>query len=75
MTRPLARRVFVRSQDLSDYAGKVIRLRDDGTGPADNPFIGRAGFKPAIYTLGHRKPLVYSGAVLRLEPVGATTTR
>ena len=53
----------------------MIRLRDDGTVPADNPFIGRAGFKPAIYTLGHRKPLVYSGAVLRLEPVGATTTR
>jgi glucose/arabinose dehydrogenase len=45
---------IVRSQDPSDYAGKVIRLRDDGTIPPDNPFIGRAGFKPAIYTLGHR---------------------
>jgi len=44
----------VRSQDPSDYAGKVIRLRDDGSIPPDNPFVGRAGFKPAIYTLGHR---------------------
>ena len=37
----------VRSQDPSDYAGKVIRLRDDGTIPTDNPFVGRPGFKPA----------------------------
>lgn len=44
----------VRSQDPSDYAGKVLRLRDDGTIPPDNPFVGRPGFKPAIYTLGHR---------------------
>ena len=43
-----------RSQDPGDYAGKVVRLRDDGTIPNDNPFIGRAGYKPAIYTLGHR---------------------
>ena len=32
----------------------MIRLRDDGTVPPDNPFIGRSEFKPAIYTLGHR---------------------
>jgi glucose/arabinose dehydrogenase len=43
-----------RSQDPGDYAGKVVRLRDDGTIPADNPFTGRAGYRPAIYTLGHR---------------------
>ena len=43
-----------RAQDPNDYAGKVVRLHDDGTVPADNPFIGRAGYKPAIYTLGHR---------------------
>jgi glucose/arabinose dehydrogenase len=43
-----------RSQDPGDYAGKVVRLRDDGTIPGDNPFVGRAGYKPAIYTLGHR---------------------
>ena len=45
---------IVRSQDPDDYAGKVIRLRDDGTVPPDNPFIGKAGYKPAVYTLGHR---------------------
>lgn len=43
-----------RSQDPGDYAGKVVRLRDDGTVPGDNPFVGRPGYKPAIYTLGHR---------------------
>ena len=43
-----------RSQDPADYAGKTVRLRDDGTIPADNPFVGKAGYKPAIYTLGHR---------------------
>jgi glucose/arabinose dehydrogenase len=43
-----------RAQDPGDYAGKVIRLRDDGTIPADNPFIGRSGYLPGIYTLGHR---------------------
>ena len=43
-----------RAQDPNDYAGKVVRLRDDGTIPDDNPFIGRSGYKPAIYTLGHR---------------------
>ncbi|MDP9112811.1 MAG: PQQ-dependent sugar dehydrogenase [Acidobacteriota bacterium] len=41
---------------MSDY-GKVLRLRDDGTIPSDNPFVGRAGYKPEIYTLGHRDQL------------------
>jgi aldose sugar dehydrogenase len=43
-----------RSQDPGDYAGKVVRLRDDGSIPDDNPFVRRAGYKPAIFTLGHR---------------------
>jgi glucose/arabinose dehydrogenase len=43
-----------RAQDPYDYAGKILRLRDDGTVPNDNPFVGRAGHKPAVYTLGHR---------------------
>jgi glucose/arabinose dehydrogenase len=43
-----------RSQDPNDYAGKVVRLRDDGGIPEDNPFIHRAGLKPAIFTMGHR---------------------
>jgi glucose/arabinose dehydrogenase len=45
---------FKRAQDPGDYAGKVVRLRDDGSIPDDNPFIGRAGYKPAIFTMGHR---------------------
>ena len=43
-----------RAQDPNDYAGKVVRLRDDGSIPADDPFVRRAGYKPAIYTSGHR---------------------
>ncbi len=42
------------AQDPSAYAGKVLRLRDDGSVPDDNPFVGRAGYKPEIFSLGHR---------------------
>ena len=42
------------AQDLDNDAGKVLRLRDDGSIPADNPFVGRADAKPEIYTYGHR---------------------
>ena len=39
----------------SDTAyGKVIRVRDDGTVPPDNPFVGKAGARPEVYTVGHR---------------------
>lgn len=41
-------------QDPSQIAGKVLRLNDDGTVPADNPFVGKKGYRPEIYTLGHR---------------------
>ena len=43
-----------RSQNPNDYAGKTVRLRDDGSIPDDNPFVGRPGFKPGIFTSGHR---------------------
>jgi glucose/arabinose dehydrogenase len=43
-----------RAQRPDDYAGKVVRLRDDGSVPADNPFVRRRGYKPGIYTTGHR---------------------
>jgi glucose/arabinose dehydrogenase len=43
-----------RAQDPGDYAGKTVRLRDDGTVPKDDPFVGRAGYRPGIFTLGHR---------------------
>jgi glucose/arabinose dehydrogenase len=45
------------SQDLNTHGGKVLRLRDDGTVPPDNPFVGRANAKPEVYTLGHRNSL------------------
>jgi glucose/arabinose dehydrogenase len=45
------------SQDPRSFRGKVLRLRDDGTVPPDNPFVGRAGYRPEIYTMGHRNTL------------------
>jgi glucose/arabinose dehydrogenase len=44
----------MKAQDLSNHVGKTLRLRDDGTAPPDNPFVGRAGAKPEIFTYGHR---------------------
>jgi glucose/arabinose dehydrogenase len=44
-------------QDPNDLRGKVLRLRDDGTVPMDNPFVGRAGYRPEIFSLGHRTQL------------------
>jgi glucose/arabinose dehydrogenase len=46
-----------RAQDPNDLAGKVLRLKDDGTVPSDNPFVGRSGYRPEIFTMGHRNPL------------------
>jgi aldose sugar dehydrogenase len=46
-----------RAQDPNDLAGKVLRLRDDGSVPPDNPFVNRPGYRPEIYTLGHRNAL------------------
>ena len=45
------------AQDPGSHFGKIVRLRDDGTVPPDNPFVGRAGHKPEIYSLGHRNML------------------
>jgi aldose sugar dehydrogenase len=53
----------MRAQDLNDLSGKVLRLKDDGTVPPDNPFVNRAGARPEIYTYGHR-----NGLGLALEP-------
>jgi glucose/arabinose dehydrogenase len=43
-----------RAQKPDDHAGSVIRLHDDGRVPQDNPFVGKAGWKPEKYTLGNR---------------------
>ncbi|HEX5418642.1 MAG TPA: PQQ-dependent sugar dehydrogenase [Gammaproteobacteria bacterium] len=45
------------AQDPNSDAGKVLRLRDDGSVPDDNPFVGKPGYRPEIFTLGHRSPL------------------
>ena len=45
-----------RSQNTALHGGKILRLRDDGTAPKDNPFVGKEGFKPEIFTYGHRNP-------------------
>lgn len=41
-------------QDPNTLGGKVLRLRDDGSIPSDNPFAGKPGARPEVYTLGHR---------------------
>ena len=42
------------AQDLSNHHGVTLRLHDDGRVPEDNPFVGRAGALPEIYSYGHR---------------------
>lgn len=41
-------------QDLGSDIGKVMRVRDDGGIPPDNPFVHQAGANPQVYTYGHR---------------------
>jgi len=43
-----------RAQTLDSHIGKVVRIERDGKVPADNPFVGRAGAKPEIWSYGHR---------------------
>ena len=45
------------AQEVGKVGGKVLRLKDDGSIPGDNPFVGKAGAKPEVYTLGHRSSL------------------
>jgi glucose/arabinose dehydrogenase len=56
------------SQRLDNHQGKILRLNDDGTVPQDNPFVGRAGALPEIWSYGHRNPqgLAYDAATGRL---------
>ena len=48
---------LIRPQHTNDYAGKILRMRDDGTAPPDNPFAGRPGHKDRIFSMGHRNQL------------------
>jgi glucose/arabinose dehydrogenase len=50
-----------RAQDLGVHLGKVVRIRPEGGAPPDNPFIGRAGALPEIWSYGHRN---IQGAIL-----------
>jgi glucose/arabinose dehydrogenase len=51
------RQKFDPAQDMSTNLGKILRLNDDGSVPADNPFAAQGGVSAQIWTLGHRNPL------------------
>jgi glucose/arabinose dehydrogenase len=51
------RNIGKMAQEPGSHIGKIVRLKDDGSVPPDNPFVGKAGWLPEIYTLGHRNPL------------------
>ena len=42
------------AQNPGNHIGKVVRLTTEGRVPADNPFVGRAGTAPEVFSLGHR---------------------
>jgi aldose sugar dehydrogenase len=42
------------AQNLANHIGKVVRIRPDGSAPSDNPFVGRQGALPEIWSYGHR---------------------
>lgn len=51
------RQKFDPAQDLTTNLGKVLRLNEDGSVPADNPFADRGGVAAQVWSLGHRNPL------------------
>ncbi len=60
------RQKFTPSQDMQSNVGKIVRLNDDGSVPADNPFVDYyaqdafvddEGVYPEIWSIGHRNPL------------------
>ena len=42
------------AQQLDSHLGKILRVNPDGSAPKDNPFVGKEGAQPQIWTLGHR---------------------
>ncbi|RYZ61583.1 MAG: PQQ-dependent sugar dehydrogenase, partial [Proteobacteria bacterium] len=61
------------AQDPMNLNGKVLRLNDDGSVPKDNPFVGKGGGAPEVYTLGHRSPIamtVHPGGTVYLAEMG-----
>ena len=51
------RQKFDPAQDMASNLGKVIRLNDDGSVPADNPFADQGDVAAQAWSLGHRNPL------------------
>jgi glucose/arabinose dehydrogenase len=51
------RQKFDPAQDMKQNLGKVLRLNDDGSLPADNPFASQGGIAAQVWSLGHRNPL------------------
>jgi glucose/arabinose dehydrogenase len=45
------------AQDPKSLTGKVLRVKDDGSVPADNPFVGKDGYRPEIFSMGHRSSM------------------
>ncbi len=54
----------MQAQRLDGLLGKVVRINPDGSVPPDNPFVGKAGARPEIWSLGHRN---IQGAALHPE--------
>jgi glucose/arabinose dehydrogenase len=44
----------MQAQNLDSGLGKIVRINRDGSIPKDNPFVGRAGARPEIWSIGHR---------------------
>ena len=51
------RQKFDPAQDMNSNLGKIIRLHDNGSIPADNPFASQDGVAAQVWSLGHRNPL------------------
>ena len=51
------RQKFDPAQDMNSNLGKIIRLHDNGSIPADNPFASQGGVAAQVWSLGHRNPL------------------
>ncbi|MPW45408.1 PQQ-dependent sugar dehydrogenase [Acinetobacter guerrae] len=51
------RQKFDPAQDMQSNLGKIVRLNDDGSPAAGNPFAGQGGVAAQIWSLGHRNPL------------------
>jgi len=47
----------MQAQRMEGTLGKVVRINTDGSIPDDNPFVGQAGVKPEIFSIGHRNVL------------------